>query len=82
MVLLFSGRDINSFLDGAGFDTYSHALGTQREVVSVQVWGLVPPWPFPLVSLPNYSKWNILECFLIRAIDTVLHFYGTLRRDI
>lgn len=26
-----------------GFDTSSHALGTQREVASVQAWGLVPP---------------------------------------
>lgn len=68
----------------SGFDTSFHALGTQREVASVQAWGLVPPQPrpFPLFSPPNYSKWNILECFLIRAIDTVLHFYGTLRRDI
>jgi hypothetical protein len=78
---LVAEASVHSWME-SGFDTSSHALGTQREVASVQAWGLVLPRPFPLVSPPNYSMWNILECFLIRAIDTVLHFYGTLRRDI
>lgn len=59
---LVAEASIHSWME-SGFDTSSHALGTQREVASVEAWGLVPPWPFPLVSPPNYSKWNILECF-------------------
>jgi hypothetical protein len=63
------------------FDTSSYALGTQTAVAPAEAWGLTPH-PFPLVSSLNYSKWNIQECFLIWAIDTVLHFYGTLRRGL
>lgn len=77
---LVGEASIHSWME-SGFDT-SHAPGTQREVAPVRARGLASPWPFPLASPPDHSKWNMQECFLIRAIDAVLHFYGTLRRDI
>lgn len=48
---LVAETSIHSWTEPA-FDTYSHALGTQREVVSVQVWGLVPPLAVS-ISLPS-----------------------------
>lgn len=49
---LVAEASIHSWTE-SGFDTSSHALGTQREVASVQAWGLVPPPPAVSISLPS-----------------------------
>lgn len=72
---------IHSLIESVIDTSYSRALGTQTAVAPAEAWGLASP-QFPLVSPPNYSKWNVQACFLIWAIDTLLHFYGTLRQGI